>query len=76
MAGSDENLNACFSGNRKFYDIPEAYVRPLGAWHRNVDYKAVVENIETNCVGNDVTFTGPFGNRQGEGDTLSKLEFF
>ena len=56
-------------GKRKFYDIPEIVIQSFTKGSNNetvVDYKCLVEYIERNCLGNDLTFTGPFGVRKGE----------
>lgn len=55
-------------GNRKFYDIPENFIQSSveeSSLEKIIDCKELIEYIETNCLGRDVVFSGPFGKREG-----------
>ena len=67
MGNNEENSEVLW-GNRKFYDIPENFIPHPTAESNEIKNKApgaLVEYIETNCLGRDMTFSGPFGKREG-----------
>lgn len=55
-------------GARKFYDIPIEELSNLRhRFHRKKERNTekLLNYIEENCIGKDVTFSGPYGRRKG-----------
>ncbi|KAH9373372.1 hypothetical protein HPB48_018425 [Haemaphysalis longicornis] len=65
------------NAHRKFYDLPEAYA--VRSFNQAVKTKKVVgdgqfmDYINSNIIGKDATFLGPYGRRKGKWSSPRKL---
>ena len=56
-------------GSRKFYDIPSeelTNIRHRYSLKKEKNTEELLNYIDKNCIGKDLTFTGPYGPRKGK----------
>lgn len=64
------NMAALRHGSRKFYEIPSSeeftHLRSNNTLKKEKNVKDLFKYIEESCIGEDVTFFGPYGPRKGK----------
>ena len=67
---SNFNMAALRHGSRKFYEIPSSeeftHLRSKDTLKKEKNVKELFKYIEESCIGEDVTFCGPYGPRKGK----------
>ena len=67
---SNFNMAALRYGSRKFYEIPSSeeftHLRSNDTLKKEKNVKELFKYIEESCIGEDVTFCGPYGPRKGK----------
>lgn len=67
---SNFNMAALRHGSRKFYEIPSSeeftHLRSNDTLKKEKNVKELFKYIEESCIGEDVTFCGPYGPRKGK----------
>ena len=69
-------MAAQIHGSRKFYDIPSeelSNLRHRSQRNKKENNEKLLRYIEENCIGKDLTFSGPYGRRNGVYVVLTNL---
>lgn len=52
--------------NRKFYALPDDYVKVSKSSQKSADPAKLVKYVDENVIGKNSTFSGPYGRRKGQ----------